>query len=53
MKGLYKWKDNIQTDLTQTGYEDKEWSELDQERDKLWVSVNITMDIWVLFKAAW
>jgi hypothetical protein len=30
-----------------------EWSELAQDMDKSWVSVNIMMDIWVLFKAAW
>jgi hypothetical protein len=40
-RSSYKQKHYIQTDLTQTEYENMDWVELAQEMAKFWISVNM------------
>ena len=42
-----KWEDNIKMDLKEVGYEDMDWVDLAQERDRWQALVNVGMNLWV------
>jgi hypothetical protein len=42
-----RWVDNIKMDLRETGWDDMDWIDLVQDRDKWRALVNIVMNLWV------
>jgi hypothetical protein len=43
----HRWKANIETDLQEVEWENMEWIDLAQDRDRLWALVNVVMNIQV------
>jgi hypothetical protein len=42
-----RWEDNIQMDLSETGWESVHWIHLAQDRDQWRVLVNMVMNLWI------
>jgi hypothetical protein len=40
----HRWKDNIESNLKEIGWEDVDWIKLAQDRDRRWVVVNMAMN---------
>ncbi|KAJ4431861.1 hypothetical protein ANN_20467 [Periplaneta americana] len=41
------WEDNIKMDLRKVGYDDRDWINLAQNRDRWWAYVRPAMNLWV------
>ncbi|KAJ4442184.1 hypothetical protein ANN_12050 [Periplaneta americana] len=42
-----RWEDNIKMDLREVGYDDREWINLAQDRDRWRAYVRVAMNLWV------
>ena len=41
----HRWEHNIKMDLQEAGYEDMDWSNVAQDRDRWWAIVNVIMNL--------
>ena len=44
-------EDNTKMDLQEVGWRDMDWTDLVQDRDRLWLLVNVVMNLWVPYSA--
>jgi hypothetical protein len=42
----YRWEDNIKTDLTETEWEDMDWTDVAQDKNKQWAHANKVKNLW-------